>query len=369
MKILMTADTIGGVWSYAVELAAQLHRQGIQTMLATMGDPIAPQQRREAQAAGGLLLRESTFKLEWMADPWDDLRRAGDWLLGLEETFRPDVIHLNGYAHAAWPFRAPVMIVAHSCVWTWWRAVKGTNPPDTWNRYREAVAAGLSAAATVVAPTQSMLDALVACYGRPGDALVIPNGRSFAPPESGIKWPFILCAGRLWDEAKNVGLLERAAARVAWPIWLAGETLRPGARPSRAGGVNVLGRLPFPELARWLSRAAIYCLPARYEPFGLGVLEAAICACPLVLGDIASLRETWGRAAVYIDPDDPRELATTLNRLADDPERRQRLGAAARERASRLTPDRLGAAYASLYRRLVTARRGGAAAPEAACAS
>ena len=68
--------------------------------------------------------------------------------------------------------------------------------------------------------------------------------------------------------------------------------------------VRLLGKLSESELARHYARAAIYCLPARYEPFGLSVLEAALSGCALVLGDIPSLRENWTGAAEFAPPDD-----------------------------------------------------------------
>ncbi len=70
-----------------------------------------------------LALFASERRLEWMDDPWDDVARSGDWLLDLERKLRPDVVHLASYAHAARGFRAPTIVVAHSCVLSWWDAV------------------------------------------------------------------------------------------------------------------------------------------------------------------------------------------------------------------------------------------------------
>jgi len=333
MKILMTADTIGGVWTYALELAGELHHQGVEVTLATMGDPLRSRQRRDAHAIPSLTLCESTYKLEWMDDPWHDVQEAGDWLLYLEDTVRPDVVHLNGYVHAALPFKAPVMITAHSCVVSWWQAVKKCSPPDSWNAYAHAVRKGIEAADMVVAPTRAMLNTIIANYGSPTRSQVVPNGRRLDVTGTSPKWPFIISAGRLWDEAKNVRLLEEVASRLPWPVWLAGETMLTQSQPFRRRNVNLLGPLPFPELARWLDRAAIYALPARYEPFGLSVVEAALCGCALVLGDIESLREVWGQAALYVSPDDRDGLAATLQGLIDDPERCHHQGRIARERA------------------------------------
>src|SRR5215212_1492795 len=111
MKLLMTTDTVGGVWTYALDLAAALEPHGVEVTLATMGAAMSAQQRRDVAKRPNVDVRESTFKLEWMHEP--------------EQKLAPDVVHLNGYAHGSLPFRAPVAVVAHSCVLSWWRAVKG----------------------------------------------------------------------------------------------------------------------------------------------------------------------------------------------------------------------------------------------------
>ena len=87
-RVLMTADTTGGVWTYALELARTLCEQEIELALATMGAPLSEAQWRETARIPNLGVFESTYKLEWMHDPWDDMVAAGEWLLELE---RPGV--------------------------------------------------------------------------------------------------------------------------------------------------------------------------------------------------------------------------------------------------------------------------------------
>src|SRR5205814_536573 len=119
MKLLMTSDTIGGVWTYALDLAKALEAFGVEIALATMGSPLSAQQKRDAAQHGNVAVYESSYKLEWMADPWADVAAAGKWLLELEQKTAPDLIHLNGYAHGALPFAAPIVVIAHSCVCSW----------------------------------------------------------------------------------------------------------------------------------------------------------------------------------------------------------------------------------------------------------
>jgi glycosyltransferase involved in cell wall biosynthesis len=356
--VLMTADAVGGVFTYAIELASELARRGVRTTLATMGEPLRARQRVAAAQVPRLRLEESAFKLEWMEDPWRDISAAGDWLLGLEERHRPDVVHLNGYAHAALPWRAPTVLVAHSCVLSWWTAVVGEPAPSKYGRYQEEVARGLREARAVVAPTRAMLQALGEHYGAYGPGAVIPNGvdpRRFAVAP---KEPFVFSAGRFWDQAKNLGTLARAARRLTWPVYVAGTATpsdqTPSASASIHGAIRPLGWLDPEELEGWMARAAIYALPARYEPFGLSALEAALCGCALVLGDIPSLREIWGEAATYVPPDDARALTDAIEQIAAQDALRQRLGAAARARGLRFAADRMAARYLRLYRALAS---------------
>ena len=351
-SILLPADTGGGVWTYAVELACALAAQGLQVHVASMGAPAAAHQRAQLAGVPGVTLHESRWRLEWMDDPWTDVDRAGDWLLELEAELRPDVVHLNQFAFGALPFTAPALLVAHSCVLSWWRAVHGTAAPAPWAAYRQRVAQGLDGAGLVAAPTQAMLDTLAHNYGHEGPSMVLPNGRDPAAFRVGAKQPVILAAGRLWDEAKNLAALEAVAPALPWPVHVAGSCEAPDGQIRQPRTVRALGVLSAAALASEMAGAAIYALPARYEPFGLSILEAALSGCALVLGDLPSLRETWGAAARYVPPNDHAALQSTLLDLIDHPVERNRLGRVARERALGYSHERMAqvtlAAYAGI---------------------
>ena len=123
-----------------------------------------------------------------------------------------------------------------------------------------------------------------------------------------------------------------------------------------------MGLLSAADLCGWYGRASIYALPARYEPFGLSALEAALSGCALVLGDIASLHEVWGDAAIFLPSCDAAAWRDALACLAADAGARQELGRRARRRALEFTPQRMAAAYLSCY--LATVRQ-----KEGVCAS
>jgi glycogen synthase len=354
-RVLMTADTVGGVWNYSLQLSAALARYGVEVSLATMGKPLSPNQWQEAAAVPNLTVYESAYKLEWMEHPWDDVQAAGAWLLDLERRLRPDVVHLNGYVHGALLWRAPVMVVGHSCVLSWWEAVKGESAPPSLGRYRHEVRRGLRAARLVVAPTGAMLAALERHYGPLPNTRVIYNGQDTSTFTPGHKLHCVLSVGRLWDEAKNIAALQAVAPRLSWPVYVAGEERHPDGGEVDLAGVYPLGRLSSAELAARYASASIYALPARYEPFGLSVLEAALSGCALVLGDIATLREVWGNAAMFVPPDDTAALHAAIEGLIAGEGLRLEMAGRARQRASHFTTERMAAAYFQMYSQLLGA--------------
>jgi glycogen(starch) synthase len=347
-SLLMTADIVGGVWTYAVELARVLDARGVRVALATMGAPLVAH-HRAALDGSGVTLFESAWRLEWMQDAWDDVDAAGKWLLEIERDVRPDVVHLNQYTFGALPFTAPKLVVAHSCVASWWRAVHGVTAPPEWDTYRGRVRAGLMGAKRVAAPTRAMLQGLAQDYAWRGNGRVVLNGCAPEGFIAGEKQPVVFAAGRFWDAAKNLAALEQVAPGLPWPIRVAGSAAHPDGGTVQPQGVQWLGELPRSAVAAELAPASIYALPARYEPFGLSALEAALSGCALVLGDIASLREVWGPAARYVPPDDTQALRETLEQLIAAPAERNRLAQAAHARAQRYTASAMCDAYLAVY--------------------
>jgi glycogen synthase len=352
MKVLISTDTVGGVLTYTSELATALEAQGDEVVVATMGPALSPEQRALLPSR----VHESEFRLEWMEDPWDDVAAAGKWLLSLEEEERPDVVQLCSYAHGALPFRAPKVVVAHSCVLSWWRAVHGTEAPAEWDRYRQEMAAGLAGAEAIVAPTEAMLRELEHDHELPpGSATVIHNGSS--APLATVrteKRELIMGAGRFWDPAKNLATLDAAAEDLPWPVVVAGD-LGPEGETQHAESTGLLDPGALAELRRG---ASIYAAPAVYEPFGLGILEAARDRCALVLGYIPSLRELWSGAAVFVEPRDQRALHDALEKVASDRYLREELADRALERATVYSIARTAAALRKLHEHLVACGEG-----------
>ena len=113
--------------------------------------------------------------------------------------------------------------------------------------------------------------------------------------------------------------------------------------------VFLLGRVP--DVAAWLRRATLLVHPARWEGFGLGVLEAMLAGLPVVASNVSSLPELVvdGETGVLVRPDDPAALALGVARALDEPS----FGAAGRDRAhAEFSVARMADATAALYRSL-----------------
>lgn len=353
-KILMTADTVGGVWNYTLEMVRSLAPFKTQVALATMGAPLSEEQHRQANEIDNLTIYESSYKLEWMDDAWDDVHQAGEWLLKLCNEVQPDLVHLNSMAHGALNFGVPTVVVVHSCVLSWWKAVKDEEAPATWSKYKEYITAGLQAADMVVAPTQAMLHQAQKLYGPFKNSTVIYNGRGQHSFQFGDKEPFVFSMGRVWDEAKNISMLAHIASDLNWPVYIAGDAKHPATgKEIDLENVHFLGQLTEKEVSNWLSRASIYALPAKYEPFGLTILEAAMSGCALVVGKTESQAEIWGNAAKYVNPNSADELLDTVNDLIEDEFARNIMACRAVKRSHGYTADPMGQDYDHIYRQLL----------------
>lgn len=75
------------------------------------------------------------------------------------------------------------------------------------------------------------------------------------------------------------------------------------------------------ELLRsYMSNANMFIFPSLYEGFGLPPLEAMAAAIPVIVSNAASMPEVCGNAVMYINPDNPEDIATKIKVLATDPQ-------------------------------------------------
>jgi glycosyltransferase involved in cell wall biosynthesis len=369
MHVLITADTIGGVWSYTQELVTGLVHRGVEVTLVSFGDiPALCQtswidQLQGSAYGSGFTYHPTAFKLEWMQNSQEDMRASAEYLRELARETKPDLLHFNQFYYGALDCDLPRIVVAHSDVVSWWVAVHGTEPPATswlaW--YREVVTHGLARATAVVAPSRWMMEQIERYYATPWRPLVIYNGRTPATFNPYVtKEDKIATVGRIWDLGKNAGLLLRT--NMPAPVYIVGTGQNPEGGGGRfyAGGardnIYLEPQQNERKIVQILGRASIYAAPSQYEPFGLAPVEAALSRCALVVSDIPSFRELWQRTAVFFRKNDAEALRLALELLVSDSTLRKKYANLAYDHARRkFTADRMVESYLGLYRALAPA--------------
>ena len=354
LRLLMTLDAVGGVWRYAMDLAGALRGGGVDTVFLGFGPPPSSAQRAEAESLGSLDWADAP--LDWLAEGPEALAPIPDMIAAAARRHGADLLQLNLPSQAAGlDTDRPVLVVSHSCVTTWFRAVRGTGLPPGWEWQRDINAQGLARADLVVSPSRSHAEALAACYGPLPNLHVVLNAITAPEPSRAPEKPFILGSGRWWDEGKGGAVLDAAADLTNWSVRLLGPSHGPNGTAFTPQHATLEGELPHAGAMTLMREAGIFVSPSLYEPFGLAVAEAARMGLPLVLSDIPTFRELWDDAAIFVPPGDPEALAFALDRLACDPHQRRRLSEAARRRSRRFTPEAQATAMLDLYETLAGA--------------
>jgi glycogen synthase len=362
MRALVTADTVGGVWTYTRELVTGLAQRGVEVVLVSLGEIPSGAQTEWIDSLGTVDFRATAFKLEWMQDSEADLKDSSEFLLDVIAETKPDVLHFSQYCYGALPVRVPKVVVAHSDVCSWWVSVHGKQPDESsWiQSYSKVVTAGLQKATAVVAPSRWMLNAITEHYGEVRRGTVVYNGRNpglFNPHVT--KEDLVVAVGRVWDKAKQVSLLTECSHHV--PVWIAGSEKHPdpafeNRQTERGHGVRWCGQQSEAQLRHLFGRASIYAATSQYEPFGLAPLEAALSRCAIVANDIPTFRELWGETAFYFRKNDAEDLARKIDQLQNDRELRLNYANLAYRRArQRFTAERMVNDYMHLYQTLVPA--------------
>lgn len=361
MHILITADTVGGVWTYTRELVSGLVGRGYRVTLVSFGKFPSEQQVKWMAGLSRFQYRPTEYRLEWMQDAEENIAASMQFLDEVVREVQPDLLHLNQYAYGALKVDVPKIVVAHSDVVSWWASVHNEEPPDDrWTRwYRETVAKGLHGADVVLAPSQWMMEQVRRHYFRPAASQVIPNGRNpelFDPRRQ--KEHLVVAVGRVWDQGKQVSLLLKRDHTV--PVCIVGSQEHPDkligghAECGHKPDVRFCGPQSESQLRTLYARASGYAATSCYEPFGLAPVEAALSRCALIVNDLPVFHELWGDAACYFRKNDPDSLADAIRFVAAHPRRCREYGERAYECAlDRFTSARMISDYERLYGKLV----------------
>ena len=183
-----------------------------------------------------------------------------------------------------------------------------------------------------------------------------------------IRRPYILFVGML-EPRKNVPAILRAFDAVRSDVphrlvivgargWMYDEIFQLHDELGLGDRVRFIGFVPgHDKLAAFYRNADLFVYPSFYEGFGLPVLEAMKCGCPVVTSKASSIVEIAEDAALLADADDWRALAEQMMRALSDDSLREELSRKGRERAAAFSWKRAAGQTLEVYRKVVEDRR------------
>jgi glycosyltransferase involved in cell wall biosynthesis len=338
---------IGGSERHLLTLLPALAERGIETMLVGLDDPAW----NPIDFYSGLNVPVVRIRSARDLDPL--------LLVRLARTLRADVVHTHlvhadVYGGLAAALRGTRLV-----------STKHNDDPFRTGPFRFVERGLIRLADRVVAITESLRRFTVERVGAPADkvetihygldGLPEPWGENtldVVPPGTRI----VLAVARLTPQ-KGIDIAVRALAALPDDVVL----VVLGEGPERARleqlaltlGVDrrlfLQGRVP--DVTAWLERATVLVHPARWEGFGLSVLEAMLAGLPVVASNVSSLPELVvdAETGYLVKPDDPAALARSVVQALEMPS----LGAAGRERARHeFSVERMAGRTAELYARL-----------------
>lgn len=180
-----------------------------------------------------------------------------------------------------------------------------------------------------------------------------------------LESPFILVVGTL-EPRKNLVRLLQAFAQVrqntpslqlihAGPRgWLFDDVMQEVESLGLQDSVRFLGRVPLEDLVGLYNAASVFIYPSLYEGFGLPVLEAMACGCPVITSNISSLPEVAGDAAVLIDPYNVSQLAEAIRNIFEDETQALLMRQSGLERAKQFSWERCAQKTLAVYKQVLS---------------
>jgi glycosyltransferase involved in cell wall biosynthesis len=250
---------------------------------------------------------------------------------------RVDALHVQYFAPLR--YTGPLVLVLHDLSFLNVRS----SPPGLRLVLRALVPWSARRATRIITPSEFTRRDIESRYGIASHRIIVtPYGvrENFRPLTEaevrsvlgryGLEPGFVFSLGRL-NRRKNLGALLRAYAelraqgRADLSLVIGGKVdhgaddILRGVRDSRRSSfVHWVGLIPDADLPAFYAGATCFVYPSLFEGFGLPLLEAMACGCPVVSSDRTSCPEVVGTAGLLVDPEDVMAIATAIARILDD---------------------------------------------------
>jgi len=274
----------------------------------------------------------------------------------------PDIVHETHYApKRTAPRNAKIVTTIHDTI--------PERMPEFFSfseRQKVLIGKVLERADHVICVSESTRRDLMEIYGvAPERVSVTLLGSSLEPPVDGatdLGMPYFMHVGQRYTY-KNFGRLIEAFGHAG--LYRTHKLVSFNAIPFSSTELAIMERSRVPPtsmvqvtgddkmLARYYAGAEAFVLPSLYEGFGIPLVEAMRCGCPIVTANTSSLPEVAGDVAIYCDPLDVGSISDALLQVASSAETRATMAAKGLARAQKFTWARCAAETYDIYRDLL----------------
>lgn len=253
------------------------------------------------------------------------------WLWGLQRELHrrgAALFHGTDFSVPYFPHGRPSVMTVHD-ISPWLAAEWAHGSPRV--RSRTPLLLRLGLAKMVITPSEAVRGEVIERFEMdPQSVVAVPLAARelFRPVETApAAVPYFLFVGTLEARKNIAGLI--AAWREVWEtsrieLWLVGRLRDEFVLPEHEG-LRHLPHVADSELPALYSGATAFVYPSHYEGFGLPVLEAMQCGCPVITSEDPAIREVAGGAAVRVEAADTPRLVNALRLVSGSPDLRQRM--------------------------------------------
>jgi glycosyltransferase involved in cell wall biosynthesis len=336
----------GGLPRYVTELSIALAKEFPEDIFSLLSDQPFPMPERAPVNLVRGRQPHSAAERRW-------------WLWGIQQAIRQTGAQIFHGTNFEVPYlgSTPAILTIHDL--SPWR--EKAWQPDIHNadadrvRWRTPWLVRLRRARMILTVSEAVRGEIISQFGLPEDRVrAVPLAASSLfrplPPTSPTPKPFFLFVATL-EPRKNVeGLVEgwrESRAETHTDLVIAGRNRADFAGIPASEGLLFLGEVPDQQLPRLYSDALAFVYPTHYEGFGLPVLEAMQCGCPVITSRDPAVMEVAGGAAIHASS--PLEIADAMRALATNPRLRNVLRGCGLERAANFSWSRTAKETHAVY--------------------
>jgi glycosyltransferase involved in cell wall biosynthesis len=357
---IFAVQKYGGVSRYFVELASRIHQYP-----GTKLNIVAPLYMSKLLAAQSNILPVLGFPFTYDIKGVEVIMRNLDPSVFrmLSELYRPDIVHETYYSRTRTSTAsAKIVITVHDMI----QELLPEYRPVV-ERTRNIRTKAFERADHLICVSESTRADLMRLYEvDAGKVSVIHLASSLLAPADSVAHagePFFLYVGSRWGYKNFPGLLAGFAES---QLFKTHKLVCFGGGQLTEHEHERIKQLRIPDdrfyfvagddaaLSRYYASAEALVYPSLYEGFGIPLLEAMGCGCPVICSNSSSIPEVAGEAALYFDPEDAQSISAAMLRVVQSSDERRQMISKGKDRVKRFSWDMCAQQTYAVYEKILT---------------